>query len=228
MIDTCARLSLINLTMNTRIAIFDHNKNIRTSINLLLSTEASFEVVGNFGHVDHCLQHIGICRPDIVLLDIDMAGRGGIEAISRIKQHFPQIQILVQTIFEDDEKLYASILGGASGYILKTHLRTTLVRSIKELSFGGAPMSPTIARRVLQLLKQTSTMRPKAVTSYPLTQREKEILKCLVNGHNYKTISAGLQISYETVRSHMKKIYEKLQVASMTEVVAKAIYQNIV
>ncbi|MCR8557339.1 response regulator transcription factor [Mucilaginibacter sp. BJC16-A38] len=214
--------------MKLRIAIFEQNKNIRNSIDQLLNADKSFELAGSFGHTNHCITDINACRPDIVIMDIDIAGTDGIEAVSRIKAEFPKLHILIQTVTEEDERLYASILAGASGYILKSRLRTTLVRSLKEISFGGAPMSPSIARRVLHLLKRKNVARPKGVVSYPLTQREREVLKCLVNGHNYKTISTGMKISYETVRSHMKKIYEKLQVASLTEVVAKAIYQNIV
>lgn len=214
--------------MKLRIAVFEQNKNIRKIIDQLLFAEKSFELAGSFGYTNHCLTDINNCRPNIIIMDIDTAGTDGIEEISRIKAEFPAIHILIQTATEEDDRLYATILAGASGYILKSRLRMTLVRSVKEISFGGAPMSPSIARRVLHLVKRKNIARPKGVVNYPLTKREREVLKCLVNGHNYKTISSGMKISYETVRSHMKKIYEKLQVASLTEVVAKAIYQNIV
>jgi DNA-binding NarL/FixJ family response regulator len=134
----------------------------------------------------------------------------------------------MQTVFEDDDRVFDSICAGASGYILKNHLNTKLVDAIKELQFGGSPMSPSIARKVLNKLQQTPEIKPAATPDYQLTPREKEVLSCLVNGLSYKMIGAELHISYETVRSHVKKIYEKLHVASLTEVVAKAIHQRIV
>jgi len=214
--------------MSLRIAIFDDNKNIRDSITLLLQTEPLFEVAGSYSHVLDCIDDIIECRPDIVLMDIEMPGMTGIEAVHTIKKEFPQIQILMQTVFEDDDRVFDSICAGASGYILKNHLNTKLVDAIKELQFGGSPMSPSIARKVWNKLQQTPQVRPPEIPDYLLTAREKEVLTCIVNGLSYKMIGAELTISYETVRSHVKKIYEKLHVASLTEVVAKAINQRIV
>src|SRR5678810_803382 len=214
--------------MSLRIAIFDDNKNIRDSITLLLQTEPSFEVVGSFSHVLDCIEDTVECRPDIVLMDIEMPGMTGIEAVYLLKKEFPQVQILMQTVFEDDDRVFDSICAGASGYILKNHLNTKLVEAIMELQYGGSPMSPSIARKVLNKLQQTPEIKPAATPDYQLTPREKEVLSCLVNGLSYKMIGAELHISYETVRSHVKKIYEKLHVASLTEVVAKAIHQRIV
>jgi DNA-binding NarL/FixJ family response regulator len=215
--------------MNLRIAIFDDNKNIRESIGLLLATEAQFDVVGSFSHVLDCVDDVRNCKPDIVLMDIEMPGMTGIEAVVKIKREFPHIQVLMQTVFEDDDRVFDSICAGASGYILKNFLNTRLVDSIKELQFGGSPMSPSIARKVLSKMQSVSSViRPEEAPEYNLTPREKEVLTCLVNGLSYKMIGADLGISYETVRSHVKKIYEKLHVASLTEVVAKAINQRIV
>lgn len=214
--------------MAIRIAIFDDNKNIRDSISLLLQTEPTFEMVGAFSNVFYCIDDVIECRPDVVLMDIEMPGMSGIEAVRLIKKEFPQVQVLMQTVFEDDDRVFDSICAGASGYILKNHINTKLVDAIKELQFGGSPMSPSIARKVLNKLQQTPEIRPAAVPDYQLTPREKEVLGCIVNGLSYKMIAADLHISYETVRSHVKKIYEKLHVASLTEVVAKAINQKIV
>lgn len=214
--------------MGLRIAIFDDNKNIRDSITMLLQTESSFEVAGSFSNVFDCVNDVMECRPDIVLMDIEMPGMNGIEAVHLIKKEFPQVQILMQTVFEDDERVFDSICAGASGYILKNHLNTKLVEAIKELQFGGSPMSPTIARKVFNKLQQIPQVKKEKVPDYQLTPREKEVLGCIVNGLSYKMIGAELHISYETVRSHVKKIYEKLHVASLTEVVAKAINQKIV
>ena len=215
--------------MSLRIAIFDDNKNIRESISLLLETVDPFEVVGSFSHVLDCIEDIRACKPDIVLMDIEMPGMSGIEAASLIKKEFPHIQVLMQTVFEDDDRVFDSICAGASGYILKNFLNTKLVDAINELQYGGSPMSPSVARKVLNKMQSVSAaIRPEEVPDYRLTAREKEVLSCLVNGLSYKMIASDLNISYETVRSHVKKIYEKLHVASLTEVVAKAINQRIV
>lgn len=215
--------------MNLRIAIFDDNKNIRESITLLLGTEPSFHVVGSFSHVLDCVDDVKSCNPDIVLMDIEMPGMSGIEAVATIKSRLPHVQVLMQTVFEDDDRVFDSICAGASGYILKNHLNTKLIDAIQELQFGGSPMSPSIARKVLNKMQAVSgIIKPEAAPDYQLTAREKEVLSCLVNGLSYKMIAADLGISYETVRSHVKKIYEKLHVASLTEVVAKAINQRIV
>lgn len=215
--------------MNLRIAIFDDNKNIRESITLLLSTEPTFHVVGSFSHVLDCVDDIKRCQPDIVLMDIEMPGMSGIEAVATIKNTLPHVQVLMQTVFEDDDRVFDSICAGASGYILKNQLNTKLIDAINELQFGGSPMSPSIARKVLNKMQSFSGyLKPEVAPDYHLTNREKEVLSCLVNGLSYKMIAADLNISYETVRSHVKKIYEKLHVASLTEVVAKAIHQRIV
>ena len=215
--------------MSLRIAIFDDNKNIRESIGLLLQTVPEFQLVGSFSHVLDCMDDLRDCRPDVVLMDIEMPGMSGIEAVTVLKKEFPQILVLMQTVFEDDDRVFDSICAGASGYILKNFLNTKLIDAINELQYGGSPMSPSIARKVLNKMQQVSQhIRKEEAPDYQLTAREKEVLSCLVNGQSYKMIAADLNISYETVRSHVKKIYEKLHVASLTEVVAKAIHQRIV
>lgn len=215
--------------MSLRIAIFDDNKNIRESIALLLGTVPGLELAGSFSHVLDCVEDIAACKPDIILMDIEMPGMTGIEAVKLIKKEFPQMQVLMQTVFEDDERVFDSICAGASGYILKNHLNTKLVEAITELQFGGSPMSPSIARKIFNKLQQIPQhVKKEEAPDYRLTQREKEVLACIVEGLSYKMIAGRLNISYETVRSHVKKIYEKLHVASLTEAVAKAINQRIV
>jgi DNA-binding NarL/FixJ family response regulator len=215
--------------MSLRIAIFDDNKNIRDSITLLLQTVPEFEVAGSFSNVLDCVDDIRECKPDIVLMDIEMPGMTGIEAVRTIKKEFPQILILMQTVFEDDDRVFDSICAGASGYLLKNFLNTKLVDSIKELQYGGSPMSPSIARKVFNRMQQIPQLfKPEEVPDYNLTPREKEVLSCIVDGLSYKMIADKLSISYETVRSHVKKIYEKLHVASLTEVVSKAMKERIV
>ena len=215
--------------MSLRIAIFDDNKNILDSITLLLQTEPAFEIAGTFNHVLDCIEDIKECSPDVVLMDIEMPGMTGIEAVRTITKELPHVQVLMQTVFEDDDRVFDSICGGASGYILKNQLNTKLIDAIKELQYGGSPMSPSIARKVFNKLQEIpQQIRPGKQPDYQLTPREKEVLSCIVKGLSYKMIAAELNISYETVRSHVKKIYEKLHVASLTEVVAKAINQKIV
>ncbi len=215
--------------MPIRIAIFDDNKNIRDSITLLLQTVADFEIADTFSHVLDCVEDVKDCMPDIILMDIEMPGMTGIEAVIKIKEAFPNIQILMQTVFEDDDRVFDSICAGASGYILKNHLNTKLIDAINELQFGGSPMSPSIARKVLNKMQSVAAViKPGEVRNYNLTPREKEVLSCIVEGLAYKMIADRLTISYETVRSHVKKIYEKLHVASLTEAVSKAMKERIV
>lgn len=215
--------------MSVRIAIFDDNKNIRDSIQLLLQTEPDFEVVGCFSHVLDCVEDVKNSKPDIVLMDIEMPGMTGIQAVHAIKKEFPQVLVLMQTVFEDDDRVFDSICAGASGYLLKNFLNTRLVESIKEVQYGGSPMSPSIARKVFNKMQALSMhVKPEAAPEYNLTAREKEVLSCIVDGLAYKMIADKLFISYETVRSHVKKIYEKLHVASLTEVVSKAMKERIV
>jgi DNA-binding NarL/FixJ family response regulator len=215
--------------MGFRITIFDDNKNIRESIAMLLKLENDLEVVGSFSNVLDCTEDVRESKPDIILMDIEMPGMSGIEAVRTIKKEFPHIQILMQTVFEDDDRVFDSICAGASGYILKNFINTKLVESIREIQYGGSPMSPTIARKVLSRMQQIpGHVVPAETPDYHLTKREKDVLACMVNGLSYKMIADELQIGYETVRSHVKNIYKKLHVASMTEMVAKAIQQRIV
>lgn len=215
--------------MSLQIAIFDDNRNIRDSIAMLLNTEKDFKVVGSFSNVMHCVRDVEACKPDVVLMDIEMPGMSGIEAVRSIKQKHPEIQILMQTVFEDDDRVFDSICAGASGYILKNFLNTKLIDFIKELQFGGSPMSPSIARKVMVRMQQVQqVLRPEEPQDYQLTKREKEVLACVVNGLSYKMIADQLFISYETVRTHIKNIYEKLHVVSLSQAVSKALKEKIV
>jgi DNA-binding NarL/FixJ family response regulator len=215
--------------MSLRIVIFEDNKNLRESLKLLLDTDPELLLVGSFSHVLDSVEDVRKAAPDIILMDIEMPGMNGIEAVRLIKKEFPHIQILMQTVFEDDDRVFDSICAGASGYLLKSFLNTRLLDAIKELQYGGSPMSPAIARKVFNRMQELAQKAlPVETVNYNLTPREKEVLACIVDGLAYKMIADKLHISYETVRSHMKKIYEKLHVASLTEAVAKAINQKIV
>jgi DNA-binding NarL/FixJ family response regulator len=215
--------------MSIRIAIFDDNRNIRESIELLLRTEPEFEVVGSFAHVLDCVKDTQQCKPDLLLMDIEMPEMTGIEAVKLIKQEFPALLILMQTVFEDDDRVFDSICAGADGYILKNQVDERLIDAIKEIRQGGSPMSSSIARKVLKKMQQVAgVINPGPVPDYNLTAREKEVLACLVNGLSYKMIAAQLLITYETVRSHIKHIYEKLHVASIAETVNKAMKERLI
>lgn len=214
--------------MSIRIAIFDDNKNIRNSIMMLLNTEINFEVVGSFSDAHDCVSKVLSCKPDVVLMDIEMPGVNGIEAVRQLKKDVPNVSVLIQTVFEDEDRIFDSLKAGASGYILKTSLNQSLRDAIFEVQSGGSPMTPWIARKVLNMIYTSKDSKRQPTAEYNLTAKEKEVLTCIVNGQSYKMIAANLNINYETVRSHVKKIYEKLQVASLTEVVAKAINQNII
>jgi DNA-binding NarL/FixJ family response regulator len=172
---------------------------------------------------------MGESQPDVVMMDIEMPGVNGIEGVRQIKKNFTKINVLMQTSFEDDDKVFNAICAGASGYILKNTMPARILESIVEVYQGGSPMSPSVARKVLGFLQQPQADFAKTdVPDYNLSNREKEVLSCLVKGMSYKMIADTCHISYETVRSHMKNIYEKLHVASMTEAVAKAINQRLV
>jgi len=216
--------------MKTKIAIFDDNRNVRRSIQILLERELTFEIVGVYGDAINCVEHVLSCDADVVLIDIAMPGVDGIDAVRKLKREVPHIQVLVQTLFEDDERILESIRAGASGYILKNCLNETLITSIKELRFGGAPLTPSVARKLINLVGRLDSFNKRQVVSnvYNLTPKERAVLSCIVNGSSHKMTATNLNISYDTVRSHVKRIYEKLHVTSLTEVVAKAIHQQLV
>jgi DNA-binding NarL/FixJ family response regulator len=182
--------------------------------------------VGTFANCSNLLKNIRETQPDIVLMDIGMPGINGIEAVKIIREKYPNLKILMQTVFEENEKIFDSILAGANGYILKNTTSSRILEAIQEIYEGGAPMSPSIATKVLKMMGRPMA-DPKDETSN-LSDREKEILSCLVNGMSYKLIADACLISIDTVRGHIRNIYEKLQVHSKGEAVAKAIKGNIV
>jgi DNA-binding NarL/FixJ family response regulator len=208
-----------------RLVAFDDNINLRDSLTMLLEDAEGIDLIAFFSDCNNVLQDIEETRPDVVLMDIDMPGVNGIEGVKLIRSKFPNIQILMQTVFEDEDKVFAAIKAGAGGYILKNTKPANLIEAIHEVYNGGAPLTPIIARKVLKQFQDTPP--PPAAEEYNLSPREKEVLALLVEGLSYKMIADRLFISYETVRSHMKKIYEKLHVTSMTEAVAKAINKNL-
>jgi DNA-binding NarL/FixJ family response regulator len=213
--------------MAIRVTIFDDNKKLLDSLSVLIDGSPGFQMVKAYIDCSDLQNKIKESQPDVILMDIEMPGINGIEAVKIVKLNFPTINVLMQTAFEDDENVFAAICAGASGYILKNTPPVKILESIVDVYQGGSPMSPSVARKVLGFLQQPKQEKH-IEENYNLTGREKEILTFLVKGMSYKMIAENCNISYETVRSHMKNIYEKLHVASMTEAVAKAINQKIV
>lgn len=214
--------------MNIRVAIFEDNKLIRDAYEAILSGTHGFQCTGVFSNCVDLDYSIRKSIPDVVLMDIEMPGTDGIEASGYISKHFPETKILIQTVFEDDERIFAAICAGASGYILKSNGMNKLLDAITEVYNGGSPMSSTIAARVLKLFQQFAPPPAAASGEYNLSEREKEILSLMVEGLDFRSIGSKYFISYETVRTHVKKIYKKLHVTSASEAVALAIRKHLV
>lgn len=212
--------------MNIRVTIFEDNSSLRKSLFQLIDGSDGFKCVGAFEDCLNLLKDIEETKPDVVLMDIQMPGINGIEAVRMLREKYPQLKVLMQTIFEDNEKIFNSILAGASGYILKNTSPTRFLDFIKETYEGGAPMSPTVATKVMKMVVEQSPNTK--VSNFNLTEREKEILSCLVKGMSYKLIADACFISIDTVRGHIRNIYEKLHVHSKGEAVAAAIKGKIV
>jgi DNA-binding NarL/FixJ family response regulator len=211
---------------NIQVAVFDDNTNRRNGLELLINATEGMACVGIFPDCREVVRNISRCKPDVVLMDIDMPNVNGIEGLKLIRQHFPSIRILMQTVFDDDEKIFAAICAGADGYILKKTHPSKLLEGIIEVMQGGAPMSPSVARQVLTLFNNRHNKT--AVNDFNLSERETEILSLLVKGMSYKKIADVCNISHTTVNSHIQHIYEKLHVHSATEAVSKAIHDKIV
>jgi DNA-binding NarL/FixJ family response regulator len=208
------------------ICIFEDNKHLRESLQLLIDSTSRFQCVGAFPNCNKLIERLKEIDCDICLMDIEMPGISGIEATKIIKEHFPELQVLIQTVFSDDDSIFRAICAGASGYILKTSSPSDYIEALKDAQNGGAPMTPSIARRVLQLFK--SNLIPVVSEDYNLTEKEKLVLQQLTEGKSYKMIADKLTVSVETVKTHMKNIYVKLHVHSSTEAVAKAIHERII
>ena len=208
-----------------RVAIFDDNTAFPDNLKLLFEGSDDFELAGAYPNAINVLQKVARSKPDVIIMDIKMPEVSGIEAVEQIKKEYPAIQILMQTVFEDEDKVFAAICAGASGYILKGSAPSDILEAIAEVYTGGSPMTPSIARKVLSFFRTFNQPQPEF---YDLSKREKEILKCLVDGKSYKMIADTCCISINTVNSHIRKIYEKLHVNSSQEAVSKAIRGRIV
>jgi DNA-binding NarL/FixJ family response regulator len=210
-----------------KVIIFEDNKHLRETFQLLLNTAEGFTCSGAYPDCSDLPDSLRDIPCDVVLMDIEMPGMNGIEATKLIKQHFPAINILIQTVFYEDEYIFNAICAGASGYILKSTTPDGYLDAIKDVQAGGSPMTPGIARRVLELFKnKLSPDTP--VKNYNLTAQEKKVLQLLVQGKSYKMIAAELFVAPDTIKTHVSNVYAKLHVHSGTEAVSLALRDKIV
>ena len=210
-----------------RVIIFEDYADMRQALASLVENSMDHNLIGAFADANNVLAVVKKHKPDVVLMDLQMPGISGIEATRLIKNQYPNIQILIQTIFDDNERVFAALCMGASGYILKSTPANKILEAITETFNGGSPMSPSIARKVLTMLTENQNTHSANQDYQALSPREKEVLACLTKGMSYKMIADTCGISYGTVNSHLKKIYEKLHVHSATEAVQKALLQKI-
>ncbi len=210
-----------------RVLIYEDNNELRSSLVQLIDSSEGMTCIANFVSCIHAEEDVNTLKPGVVLMDIDMPGITGIEGVGIIKKVRPETHIIMLTVFDDNERVFQSICAGASGYLLKRTPNEKIIEAIRDVQSGGAPMTSRIAKQVLQLFSQKLSA-PKANEDHNLTKREHETLAWLVKGFSYKMIADKMEVSIDTVRAHIKKIYEKLHVHSMNEAVAKAIKQGIV
>ncbi|KIC92936.1 response regulator [Flavihumibacter solisilvae] len=208
-----------------KVVIYEDNPQLREGLTMLINGTDDFEVLAAFKHCNNAAEEIEIYQPDVVLMDIDMPGANGIEGLKAIRQVDSRVRVLMLTVFDDNKNVFEALKNGANGYLLKKTSPSRLTEYIQEAHTGGAPMTSSIAS---QVLKMFSEIHSPASDDYNLSEREKQVLQLLVNGYSYKMIAADMYISIDTVRSHIKKIYEKLQVNSKSEAVAKAFKNKII
>jgi DNA-binding NarL/FixJ family response regulator len=207
-----------------KIVVFEDNQKFRESLEFLIVTSNDMELCGSFEDTNRLLSRIEALQPDVVLMDINIPGKNGIEATKEIKERFPSVQICIQTVFEEDDKVFASLCAGASGYILKNTPPDKVLQAVREVADGGAFFTPSIAKKVLFNFQQ----QPEKAEYIKLSEKEREVLKHLVDGLSYKMIAEKVFLSFHTIHSHIKNIYEKLHVNSKGEAVAKAIKNRLV
>ncbi len=210
--------------MSNSILLYEDNPVLRDSIEAMLKLNNNITLLGAYESPVNITTHLQDEKPDMLIMDIDMPGMNGIEAVAKVRRANKEIPILMLTVFDDNKHVFDAICAGASGYILKKHISTRLFSAIDEALEGGAPMSPSVARMVIESMQQKSA----PANPYQLTPKEKEVLTSLSKGNSYKLIAEDIGISIDTVRSHIRSIYEKLHVHSQTEAVSKAINEKLV
>jgi DNA-binding NarL/FixJ family response regulator len=213
-----------------KVTIVDDNNSVRTALGKLIAGTEGFELMGNYSEAQEAIILIPLMKPDVVLLDINLGdGLSGIDCIRKLKPDYPEILFMICTVFDDDEKIFEALCSGANGYLLKRTIPEELLRAIREMVEGGAPMSGLIARKVVSVFQVNDSggwgwnpLHAKNGKSLPgLSNRENEILQQLAKGLLYKEIAASLFISSETVRKHVYHIYEKLHVGNRVEAINK-------
>ena len=209
----------------TRLVIIEDERDIRESLAALISGTAGFRCVSKYGLMETALAGITKDNPDLILTDLGLPGMSGFEGIIRLRSMLPNTPIVVLTIYDNDDQIFAALCNGASGYLLKNTPPARLLEALEDAANGGSPMSPAIASRVIKLFRD---FRPTESASYHLTPQETQLLKLLVEGHHKKTAAREMNISIHTISFHLKNIYEKLQVHSKTEAVAKAIRDRLI
>ena len=212
-------------TAALKVGIIEDQPRIREGLRALIDGTEGYRCVGTFGSMEEALAKADFELPDVLLVDIGLPGMSGIEGTRRMKDLHPGLSVLMLTVYDDDRRIFDALCAGACGYLLKKTPPARLLESLKEVVGGGAPMSPEVARRVVALFRE---IRPPERAHYELTPHEVRILTLLVEGHNYKTAADKLGVSINTVRFHMRSIYEKLQVHSKSEAVSKALRNRIV
>ena len=208
-----------------KVAIVEDRREIREGLAMLIGGTDGFYCADSYRSAEEALDKIEHNQPDVVLMDIGLPGMSGIQALQLLKRRYPEMLLLMLTVYDDDERIFDAMCAGASGYLLKKTPPARLLESLKEAVAGGAPMSPEVASRVISLFRD---IRPPERASYNLTPHETRLLKLLVEGHNYKTAAAELGVTVHTVSFHLRSIYDKLQVHSKSEAVAKALQNRLV
>lgn len=206
--------------------LFEDNNSYRKNISMFLETVPDFLLAGAFADANEALKRVHNGKPDVVLMDIQMPGVSGLDALKQIKAKYPNVKVLIQTVFEDEHRIFTAICSGASGYVLKNPDPDYLEQAIRDVYAGGGHMSPSIAMKAMQMFQHQFVQ--KQVNYVPLSDREKEILGQMVQGKSYKMIADAVCLSYHTVHWHVKNIYEKLHVNSAPEAVAMALERKMV
>jgi DNA-binding NarL/FixJ family response regulator len=208
-----------------KVAVIEDQREIRECLAILINGTEGFCCTGSFETMEEALAGIGNRIPDLALVDIGLPGMSGIDGIRHLRKRYPSVQLLMLTVYDDDDRIFEALCAGATGYLLKKMSPARLLESLEEAVAGGAPMSPEVARRVIRLFRD---IRPPDKCEYHLTPYETRLLKLLVEGHNYKTAAVELNVSIHAVSFHMRSIYEKLQVHSKSEAVGKALRNRLV
>lgn len=211
-----------------KVLIYEDNPQLREGLTMLINGSDGFEVVAAYKNCDEVEGQVQAWTPDVILMDIDMPGTNGIEGLKRLRVVNQTAKVLMLTVFDDNNNVFEAIKNGANGYLLKKTPPAKLLDYIQEANSGGAPMTASIATQVLNMFAVMNRNGDTKGEEYDLSDREKQVLQLLVNGYSYKMIAAEMFIAIDTVRSHIKKIYEKLHVNSKSEAVAKAFKDKIV